>query len=49
MGVASVVRGRAGNDTLSVLDFGANDTINGGAGFDSCSQDLVDTPPLNCP
>ena len=52
-GTASFVRGRGGDDDLTVQDGDGLDTIGGGAGFDSCTWDLFVLPPepfpINCP
>lgn len=42
-GVASVVRGREGNDTLSTADGDALDAIHGGGGANTCSADFGDS------
>ena len=47
-GGADIVTGSAGNDALDVQDTIADDTVNGGAGTDTCSLDPGDLSSL-CP
>jgi hypothetical protein len=46
-GVASFVRGRDGDDALSTQDGDTLDTINGGAGINTCTNPDPDTA-VNC-
>ncbi len=47
--LANRLLGRAGNDTLNVVDgIGGNDFVDGGADVDTCAADVGDTQ-VNCP